>query len=240
MPSQMEKIEAHASHLLDTFIRLRERYSLLEPMLFQEQVCKLRGSGKQARGFLTLRHSLFLSCAQDIAKLSLDNDKRTPSIKNLMASLDDTALCEMLCERFATWHVPLAEEETDPEILAALRRMELREEVERRTQFDEILSRTRQAWDTFSSAPFLAGFLTIRDKVTAHTEVQHIADKYQFVNIGTLDIKWSDMQKAIDLMQHLVENLNLLIRNAGFAWDMLDEQLSKASNAFWLPADSAA
>ena len=64
MPTQIKKLEAHASHLLDAFIRLRERYSLLDPMLFDPDVPKARGSGIQARGFLTLRHSLFLSCAQ--------------------------------------------------------------------------------------------------------------------------------------------------------------------------------
>lgn len=239
MPSQVEKIEAHASHLLDAFICLRERYSLLEPMLFHREVPKLRGSGAQARGFLTLRHSLFLSCAQDIAKLSLDNDKRTPSIKNLIAALDETSCVRLLRERFAVWHVPLAEDETDPEVIAALKRIELREANERRSQFDEILGRARNAWATLSRSAYMAGFLTIRDKVSAHTEVQHLADKYQFVDIGALGIKWSDMGDAIVLMQRLVEDIGLLIRNAGFAWDMLDDQLSKASNAFWLPTDAA-
>src|SRR3990167_6171690 len=90
MPSQIEKLEAHASHLLDAFIRLTERYSLLDPMLFDSEVPKSRGSGAQARGFLTLRHSLFLSCSQDIAKLTLDSDKRTPSIKSLIAAFDES------------------------------------------------------------------------------------------------------------------------------------------------------
>jgi hypothetical protein len=239
MPSQIEKLEAHASHLLDAFLRLRERYSLLEPMLFHHEVPKLRGSGAQARGFLTLRHSLFLSCAQDIAKLSLDNDKRTPSIRNLIAALDETSCAHLLRERFAVWHVPLAEDETDPEVIAAVKRMELREADERRVQFDEIVGRARDAFADLSRSTYMAGFLTIRDKVAAHTEVQHVVDKYQFVDIGALGIKWSHMGDAIALMQRLVEDVGLVIRNAGFAWDMLDDQLSKASNAFWLPTNAA-
>jgi hypothetical protein len=240
MPSRIEKLQAHAGHLLDAFLGLRERYAMLEPMLFQDQVPKSRGSGKQARGFLTLRHSLFLSCVQDIAKLSTDDDKRTPSIKNLVSALDDANLVKTLRERFAAWHVPVVEAETDPEIVEALRRMELREETERRAQFDEILGRAQKAWIELSSSPFMGSFLTIRDKVAAHTEVQFVADKYQFVDISTLGVKWSDLRKAIELMQGLVESLGLLIRNAGFAWDMLDEQLSKASQYFWLPSETAA
>ncbi|BAN34287.1 hypothetical protein SCD_n00438 [Sulfuricella denitrificans skB26] len=239
MPTQIEKLEGHTSHLLDAFIRLRERYALLEPMLFDQQVPKLRGAGRQARGFLTLRHSLFLSCAQDIAKLSFDSDERTPSIKNLMAALDDSSLTSSLRERFAVWHLPSVEEETDPEIVAVLRRMKLREQDERRTQFDEILAAGRTTWNELATSGHMSGFLTIRDKITAHTEVQHVADKYQPVDIGNLGIKWADLRRAIDAMQNLVEALGLLIRNAGFAWDMLDEQLSRAGKDFWLPADAA-
>ena len=240
MPSQIAKLQAHASHLLDAFLGLRERYAMLDPMLFYEQVPKTRGSGRQARGFLTLRHSLFLSCVQDIAKLSMDEDKRTPSLRNLVSALDDPNLVQQLREQFATWHAPLIEEETDPEIIEALRRMDLREEAERRAQFDEVLASTRKNWAELSASTFIASFLTIRDKVTAHTEVQFVADKYQFIDIGALGAKWSDLPKAINMMQGLVESLGLLIRNAGFAWEMLDEQLAKASQAFWLPPETAA
>lgn len=240
MPSQFEKLEAHSSHLLDAFIQLRERYAMLEPMLFDPDVPKLRGSGAQARGFMTLRHSLFLSCAQDIAKLSLDSDKRTPSIKNLMTSLENRDLCKILRENYAMWVVPSIEAETDPEIIAALQRMELREQAERRIEFDEILVRARRNWSALAVEPYLSGFLSIRDKVSAHTEILLVADKYQFVDIATLDIKWSDMRLAISVMQSIVEDLGLAIRNAGFAWDMLDKQLNKASKAFWAtPKDMA-
>ena len=240
MPSQSEKLEAHASHLLDAFIRLLERYAMLEPMLFDPEVPKQRGSGAQARGFLTLRHSLFLSCAQDIAKLTLDSDNRTPSIKSLMKTLDDPDLCKVLREKYAIWVIPSVEAETDPEISAALERMELREQAERRVQFDEILENAKRNWSTLEVEPYLSGFLTIRDKVSAHTEVLLVADKYQFVDIGTLGIKWSDMKRAIEAMQSLVEDLGFVIRNAGFAWDMLDGQLVKASKAFWSVPKSAA
>ncbi len=240
MPTQIEKLEAHASHLLDAFIGLRERYEMLDPMLFNEEVPKLYGSSKQARGFLILRHSLFLSCAQDIAKLSLDADKRTPSILNLMTDLNNLTLLNSLREKFVIWHTPLIEPETDPEIIEALKRMDLREESERRAQFDMLFIQAKNEWAALSTNPFMNGFSTIRNKVSAHTEVQYIVDKYQFVDISSLGIKWSDMRKAIGLMQSIVELLGLLIRNTGFAWDMLDEQLSKASNSFWEPANPIA
>jgi hypothetical protein len=237
MPTQFEKIEAHASHLLDAFIALRERYALLHPMLFDPDVPKLRGTGNQARGFLTLRQSLFLSCAQDVAKLALDTDTRTPSIKRLVASIQADDVQVIFRQRFSEWVLPSTEEDFDPEIVAALRRIELREQDEKRVQFDELLFKTTEDWNALSSDSVLLGFLTIRDKVSAHTEVLLVADKYQFFDIGSLGIKWSDMKRLIDQMQSLVEALGLLIRNAGFAWDMLDAQLAKCGQEFWRPSE---
>lgn len=239
MPSQVEKLEAHAGHLLDAFIGLREKYAMLEPMLFDPDTNKNRGSRDQARGFQILRNSLFLSCAQDIAKLTLDGDKRTPSIRNLVSALDDSAVVAELEDRYAVWVIPSVEEETDPDIAAALRRMEERERVERRGQFREHMAELRALWAELSATAAITGFLTVRDKVSAHTEVRYVADKYQLVDIGTLGIKWGDLRLSIESMQRLVELIGLIVRNAGFAWDALDDQLSNASKRFWrVPADA--
>lgn len=233
MPSQIEKLEAHAGHLLDAFIGLREKYAMLEPMLFDPGTTRNRGSRDQARGFQILRSSLFLSCAQDIAKLTLDADKRTPSICNLVGALDESAVVAHLEHRYAIWVTPSVEEESDPEIAAALKRMEERERVERQEQFREHLAELRDRWIKLSTAPAMTGFLTVRDKVSAHTEVRFVAEKYQLVDIGTLGIKWRDLRESIESMQRLVELIGLTVRNAGFAWDSLDHQLSKASKGFW-------
>lgn len=233
MPTQMEKLEAHASHLLDAFIQLRQRHSILDPMLFNKDVIATHGSGKRAMGFRILRHSLFLSCAQDIAKLTLDDDPRTPSLSNNIRALTNDVIRHALREQFALWKIPLAEGETDLEILEALRRMELREEAQRRTQFDDLYREATALWAALSTSPTIKSFRTIRDKVSAHTEVHLVADKYQFVDIGTLGIKWADVKATIEQMQRLVELIGMLIRNAGFAWDLLDKQLEYASEGFW-------
>lgn len=233
MSSQIDKLEAHTAHLLDAFIQLRERYALLEPMLFSEVVTKERGSGEQARGFRILKHSLFLSCAQDIAKLTLDDDDRTPSLANLIRALTDDALRETLKAQFAVWKIPSIEEETEPEVVEALLRMELHEVAKRQEQFDSLYCEATSLWAKLSTNSVIKGFRTIRNKVSAHTEVRFVVDKYQFVDVGALGIKWGDLRSTINEMQRLVELMGMLIRNAGFAWEALDRQLSKASQGFW-------
>lgn len=239
MPSQIEKLEAHASHLLDAFIQLKEKFALLEPMLFDKDVVTTRGSSRQARGFNILRYSLFLSCAQDIAKLCLDSDCRTPSILNIVASLDDVSLRKELENRHSIWVLPSAETETDPDIVAALKRLEEQERNERRTQFLAHIEELTSSWGKLKISSVLSGLLTLRDKVTAHTEVRYVEDKYEPIDIGRLGIKWGDLRSTIETMQRLVELIGLIIRNACFAWNSLNEQLASAGADFWCTSDAA-
>ena len=127
MTGRTDKVEALASHLLDGFLLLRNKYSILEPMLFDPKVVGARGSGKAAHGFSQLKHALFLSCAQDIANLSSDRDRRAPSIFNIVSGLDDSPIRNELREKFAVWALPEPNTYSDPLIVEALMRMEHRE-----------------------------------------------------------------------------------------------------------------
>ncbi|MES2683602.1 MAG: hypothetical protein V4650_08800 [Pseudomonadota bacterium] len=233
MPSQADKAEAHASHLLDAFLGLREKYALLAPMLFDAKVNELRGSHRQARGFKTLRMSLFLSCCQEIANLCSDASEKTPSISKLIAVLSDSDTRRIFEDKYAEWVVPLVEEEKDPLVLELLRKMEEQERLERRTQFHDYHARLESAWLELSSSSSLKGFSVIRDKVSAHRELRYVGDKYQVVDISLLGIKWVDLRLTIEKMQELVELLGLIIRNTGFAWDALDDQLAITAADFW-------
>ena len=238
MPTQLEKVEARAAHLLDGFLFLRERYALLDPMLFNREVQLNRGSGRQARGFASLRITLVLACAQDIAKLVADTDERAPSIHNIVSALRDPDLVAALKSRYAIWVTPSIEDETDPEIIEALRRRELGKRRELSLDFDKRLSELRTFAENLLSSPVIKSFRTIRDKITAHTEVLFVADKYQPFDIGDLGLKWQDLENSISSIQRAVELIGAVARNASFAWDMLDKQLPTAANEFWLPSSS--
>ena len=115
--------------------------------------------------------------------------------------------------------------------ISALRRMEQHERLERRKQFREHLLELRESWGALSTEPAMIGFLTVQNKVSAHTEIRFVADKYPLVEIGTPGIKWRDLRTSIESMHRLVELVGLIVRNCGFAWNSLDHQLSKASQS---------
>jgi hypothetical protein len=51
MKDKIEKLKAHSTHLLAGFLRLRECYAILEPMLFNRCVIQKIGCGKAGQGF---------------------------------------------------------------------------------------------------------------------------------------------------------------------------------------------
>ena len=234
MASQIEKLRAYTGHLLDEVIHLREKYALLEPMIFKKEVTGEWSRGHRARGFQTLRTSLLYSCAQDVAKIASDSDRRVPSFVNLIGPLANDHLRARLREDFAIiTYQPNEEDRRDPVVLRALDRIGQRETAERREQFDDMYVRLQEEWEALRTSAALQSFVTIRDKVTAHTELKFGQEEYRRVDVGSLGLKWEDLQKVIDQIQSVTDKLNLLIRASSFVWPMLDEQLAEAAESFW-------
>lgn len=155
MPTPIEKAQAHASHLLDAFIELRQRYALLEPMLFSEVVTKERGSGKQAHGFKILKHSLFLSCSQDIAKLTMDKDKRAASLFNLIRVLTNEIHRNELKNIYSNLNIANATKYSEPDIIASILHMNEQEKYERMNEFDKLYCEAILIWEKLSISPVL-------------------------------------------------------------------------------------
>ena len=232
MPSQVERLQGHAGHLLDGLIGLREKYALLDPMLFDAELVTHWGGEKRSRGFEILRSTLFLTCVQDIAKLSVDSDDRAPSVKNFIDALANTSLRNELREHYAVWHLGEVGEK-DPIVVAAIKQMELREQAKRRAHFDSRYQELLSMWGTYCSSTELDAFVKIRDKLSAHTDVHYFDGKYVLLDVRKLGLKWGDLKGAVTRLQALGDLINALVRSASFAWDMLDEQLAEAVTGFW-------
>lgn len=233
MPSQIERLEALAGHMLDSYLTLCERSAMLQPLLSDQGVVECYGSGLRKRGFHALRTSLFMSCVQDIAKLVSDKDDKAPSLRNFVAALNSDVLVQQLRDRYAQRVAPLATEESDPELLDALKLLGAQEETERRVEFDSHLRELRDWWSKNECSKTVQACRVIRDKVTAHTEIKYVLDRYVTVDIAALDLKWSDVKNFTLELRTPVAAIGILIRCAGFAWEMLDEQLHTAAKNFW-------
>ena len=118
-------------------------------------------------------------------------------------------------------------------VLEALKFLNAQEEVERRVEFDSHLRELRDWWSKNEISKIVQSCRVIRDKVTAHTEIKYVIDRYVAVDITALDLKWSDVNNFTLELRSPVAAIGTLIRCAGFAWEMLDEQLANAAKNFW-------
>jgi len=104
---------------------------------------------------------------------------------------------------------------------------------DRSTEFHEIRTTLCMNWCGLIHGERLPRFKKWRDKLIAHSELHHAGSEYHPMDLEALGLKWRDLGEAIAEFQQVVEGINLLVRSAGFAWDVLDEQLGTASKGFW-------
>lgn len=224
MSTTTAKLKGHAKHLVDEWLALKESYAMLHPTLFDQDVVERYGVGPTAEGFNIIRRVLFLSCAQDIAKLACDRHEKTPSIRKMMGALEGDALRGKLREEFATREVLSNEGPTDPVALFGSVDFETRKREPRRQRFDKAYSEAVSLWKQLSESYALKKFRTIRDKLSAHTEVTRDGVGFRrAVDIGKLGIGSADWQKTIGLIQD---------RCSAYVWRFAGGRHSVTSNHF--------
>lgn len=233
-PTKYEKLEAHSKHILDDFIRLRERYAMLDPMLFNHEVVQNWGQNQGGRGFKILVDSLFLSCAQDIAKICFDNDCRSPSIISMINSLEEQHIVLHFRKKYSLPHMsPI--KTNDPLVKEYHDKNKKRRAEEALMQFDSLVIEIKQRWNDIESNQSLLAFQKIRDKITAHSELMycHENESYDHLNITQLHLKWGDFKNTLEEIQKIIELIGNIFRCSSFAWETLDSQLATAARGFW-------
>jgi len=226
-----ERVSAHATYLLNDFLQLRERYEMLHPMLFDAQVVSQYGSSKQARGYIVLRRSLFLSCCQDIAKLVRDSDSNTPSITRILTDLALPTIRADLRQRICDAELSSERLETDPTLAAIYRAREPDQITKYGAEFDEKYDAAMTAWEQLQGCAVVKACYTIRNKITAHTEISR--STYQPIDISTLGITYDGLKPTIDAMQDLVEMIGGLVRGASFTWERFNSVMTESAYDFW-------
>lgn len=233
MSEQIKRLDAHTDHLLNGFLDLRSKYSILEPMLLDKELQK-KVSDPRVHGFLLIRHVLFLSCSQDLAKLAFDQDKRSPSLSKIVAALADEGLRDELRQKYALiTPKPWSAGNADPDMQMILEEWDAQDEAQRQAEYDEMYVELVEKWNVFAAQEVCQAFRDVRDKVAAHSELRLIDTEYKPVDIGELGIGWRAIGTTIADMQPLVVLVNMLVRSCSFGWDSYEQHMQEVSTEFW-------
>jgi len=235
MKDLVKKLQGHTNHLLRFFSELLERYAYLEPMFFQEEVIKSFNSVKEGRGFDVIRYSLFFDCIQDVAKMTMDEDKkkkRTPSIKNIMEGLSCQCARNMLREEFAKTSSDIPED-ADEAVKESCKRIKNQVEAERYELFDSTYKDLLNKWEGIKNNQQIKAFCIIRDRLTAHLQLNMVNGSYQFTDISTLGLQWGDLGDTLSDLKPIIQNLNLIINNGSSDIDDREAEFNKMADKFW-------
>jgi len=229
---RLAKLRARAEHLLDLFIALSERHAMLKPLAFDKALAERVGLGAPGRGQVILQNALLQHCVMDVVKLTVDSADRTPSVANIMLSLADEALRAKLREEYSVVPPPIVAG-TDPLPADLVAEMAEVDRAELQARFDATWERLSNRWAALEGDGRLDGFKTWRDKLIAHSDLHHSHGEYQLTDLSALGLKWGDLGDLITHLREVISDIQTLTRAAGFAWEMLDEQLQAAADGFW-------
>jgi len=223
---ELARLRAFSSHLLGGFLRLRERYAMLHPMLFSASVIEGHGAGERASGFAILKDTLFMTCCQDIANLVADEHKTSVSIANVVkklrlervaVALEDAAVAAVL----STDH--------DPDIQAFWSA----KQQDRRLAFRADLAKLLELADILTGSSSLGALKTIRKKAASHLDLSLRNGEYAPLNFESLGMKWKDLEAVIDTTQEVVVLIGNVVRDASFAWESFEKRMSRTTMGFW-------
>jgi AbiU2 len=210
----LSKIRGHTEHLLDLHIGLRNKYTLLSPLLPGGFVFEEKRTGPATLGLDVLRVSLFLSCVQDLVKATVDKDKRAPSLLNIMFMLADPSICDILRRTYAESGSKSADEDM-------------------RVDFDSTNAQLQDDWQHLQHTTQLNSCQLIRNKLIAHTEVRLADSSYSLLDISSLGLKWTDVGALMLQLEDIVVALNKIVRCSSFDFDDLNAKLNRAQVEFW-------
>ncbi len=221
--SRIKKLIGHSDKLLTFYLGTVRKYSILDPMIFSQDVCGRFGSGKADSGYRLLRSTLFYSVVQDIANLFYDHGKTNPSVMNIYKMIDDGKIIDELRKRYITEYIPDE----------ALKVFYKHRSHERTIEFNKYKKELCDQIKTIEKDQKLRAIKSIRDKFTAHIDLQFTNDNYEYHDIAKYSLKWNSLKRVLNDLKPIIESIGFVVRGADFAWDSFEQQNQKIADGLW-------
>jgi len=210
---QLTKLQAQVEALLNLAIRALERFVFLRPMMVNRQLQDRFTSEGQNIAFTRLRNWLYWGFIQELLKICLDADERTPCISKIAGKLqqpDINSALELSYSSSSVWS-----------------------EAELRSEFQRLHADFQRRAEEMLNSKAAGGYKTVRDKLIAHNELRQTGKEYEFYDVKGLGLKYGDERQLLETVKQLVVDLALLVRKTDFSWDNIVEWETKNVCEFW-------
>jgi hypothetical protein len=232
MREQLQKLQGHTSNLLNSFVQLRDRYALLHPMLVDERISAHYRGSRQERGYAVLLSTLFLDCCHDLANICFDHHEKTASIRNLTLALNDINLRRYICKQHSSVRLMTEICNAEDWVAAMYKKSAATDAMTYAALFEKRFDEFNVMWAAFQNSPTHQNIKTIRDQITAHTELRRVNGEYRAVDITEQSFEWEHLKPTIETIQTFVTKLSGLIRDADIAWESFERVINSTAH-FW-------
>lgn len=228
-----DKIKGHIEHVKDAYIGLKAKYQMLEPMINDESTLlkKLDPNSACMQGFLTVKSALFFSCVQDIANLSKDKQKKTPSLVSIFSDLEYEKVMVYFKNIYANSLDGVTEYTGINKEQLAARNVEDRNK--RSDQFMKKYCDLKKEWKCFRDDKIVETFKKIRNKRLSHLELKFVNGNYIPYDIQKFNLKWCDIGPVVKRMEYIVFELYEILACCSYDIESIDETFSKRKVEFW-------
>jgi len=193
----LKKKRAQIEHLTLAFHGLNEQYSLLEPMLFDDELVRKHNN----YGFTVIRQSLFFNCILDIVNIVKREDGDI-SIESIADMFSEEVIMKTLHDEIVYFEAYKG----IPEL-----------EQSQSEAFNKSVVDVQVAIKEFLASDEYVSFKTIRNKRVAHIVLKQVGNEYGLLDISTLGLKWEDLKVVIDKLSDIIFNLNIILTGVNIA-----------------------
>jgi HEPN superfamily AbiU2-like protein len=222
------ELQAHVESLQDSLLRAYEKFLFLRPMIVNEGLNQRISAEGRGVCFQQLRDWLCWDFILELVKICDDSYETTPSIRQLKKALADTETLRALKEKYS--RPPALLKGMDEQTAQYLQKREVQE---LQSAFDDVYARFQKHADELLSSSARAGYRTIRNRLIAHNELLKTDAGYDSFDIKELGLKLGQERKLLEAVRKIVDDLDLLVRNASFDWKSFFQIHEKNVCIFW-------
>lgn len=180
---------------------------------------------------MTVKSALFFSCVQDIANLSKDKQKKTPSLVSIFNDLE----CERVMDYFMNIYANSLDGVTEYTGMnkKQLEARNVEDRNKRSAQFRKKYCDLKKEWKCFRDDKVVEAFEEIRNKRLSHLELKSVNGNYISCDIKKFNLKWEDIGPLVNRMEYIVFELYEILACCSYDIETINETFSKRQVEFW-------